>query len=59
MPSKHIDEKHWKKIQDLTVKTVISTGVPIKDTKVLDYIVKIGLENVNVEELKTLAKERK
>jgi hypothetical protein len=57
MPSKHIDDKTWRKIQDLTVKVVIATQRPIKETDVLAYLVKRGLEEVNVEELKTLAKE--
>jgi hypothetical protein len=57
MPSKHIDDKTWRKIQDLTVKVVIATQRPIKETDVLAYLIKRGLEEVNVEELKTLAKE--
>jgi hypothetical protein len=56
MPSKHIDEKAWKKIQDLTVKTVIATQRPIKETDVLQYVIKKGLEEVKLEELKNLAK---
>ncbi|ANE55658.1 hypothetical protein [Methylomonas sp. DH-1] len=58
MPSKHIDDKTWRKIQDLTVKTVIATQKPIKETEVLAYVIQRGLEEVNVEELKTLAKDK-
>lgn len=58
MPSKHIDDKTWRKIQDLTVKTVIATQRPIKETEVLNYLIKRGLEETNVEELKILAKEK-
>lgn len=58
MPTKHIDDKCWRKIQDLTVKVVIATQRPIKETDVLNYIIKKGLEEVNVEELKTLVKEK-
>ena len=58
MPSKHIDDKTWRKIQDLTVKVVIATQRPIKETEVLNYLIKRGLEETNVEELKTLAKDR-
>ena len=56
MPSKHIDEKAWKKIQELTVKTVIATQRPIKETDVLHYAIKRGLEGITIEELKGLAK---
>lgn len=54
MPTKHIDEKTWKKIQDLTVKAVIATQKPIKEGEVLHYVIKKGLEDITVEELKTL-----
>ena len=56
MPTKHIDDKTWRKIQDLTVKTVIATQKPIKETEILHYIIQKGLEEVSVEELKKLAK---
>jgi len=56
MPTKHIDEKTWKKIQDLTVKAVIATQKPIKEGDVLHYIIKRGLEDLTTEELKTLGK---
>ena len=57
MPTKHIDDKTWKKIQDLTVKTVIATQRPIKETDVLNYVIQKGLEEVNAEELKKLIKK--
>jgi len=58
MPTKHIDDKSWRKIQDLTVKVVIATQKPIKETLVLDYIIKRGLEEVTTEELKVLANKK-
>jgi hypothetical protein len=57
MPTKHIDDKTWRKIQDLTVKTVIATQRPIKETDVLNYIIKKGLEQITPEELKKIAKD--
>lgn len=56
MPTKHIDDKTWRKIEELTVKVVIATQRPIKETDVLHYALKKGLENLTTEELKTLAK---
>ena len=56
MPTKHIDETAWKKIQDLTVKAVIATQKPIKETEILHYVINKGLEKVTTEELKTLIK---
>ncbi|CAK0746132.1 conserved hypothetical protein [Gammaproteobacteria bacterium] len=54
MPTKHIDEKTWKKIQDLTVKAVIATQKPIKEGDVLHYVIRKGLEDITIEELKTI-----
>lgn len=54
MPTKHIDEKTWKRIQDLTVKAVIATQKPIKEGDVLHFVIKRGLEDLNIEELKTI-----
>jgi len=54
MPTKHIDEKTWKKIQDLTVKAVIATQKPIKEGDVLHFLIRRGLENLTTEELKKI-----
>ena len=56
MPTKHIDDKAWRKIQDLTVKTVIATQKPIKETDFLHYVLKKGLDEVTVEVLKGITK---
>jgi hypothetical protein len=57
MPTKHIDDKTWKKIQDLTVKVVIATQKPVKETEVLQQVIKVGLENVTMEELKKVVEK--
>lgn len=56
MPTKHIDDKTWKKIQDLTVKAVIATQKPIKEGDVLHFLIKRGIEDLTIEELKKLSK---
>ena len=47
MPSKHVDEQTWKKVQDETVKAVIATKTSLKDTEVLKILIKKGLEHIN------------
>ena len=49
MPSKHIDEKTWKMIQDEHVKSVTETGLSIKDTQVLKAVILIGLSTIRKE----------
>lgn len=56
MPTKHIDDKTWKKIQDWTVKAVIATQKPIKEGEMLHFLIKRGLEELTIEELKTIKK---
>lgn len=56
MPTKHIDDASWRKIQDLTVKVVIATQKPIKETDILHCIIKKGLEEITIDELKKLGK---
>ncbi|PTB88138.1 hypothetical protein C9927_04615 [Pseudidiomarina aestuarii] len=55
MPSKHIKDDVWSQIEKLTVKTIISTKTNIKDTEVLDLLIKKGLEAVDEIDLDQLA----
>ena len=50
MPSNHIDELTWKKVQDETVKAVILTRTSLKDTEVLKILIKKGLEHITDED---------
>lgn len=46
MPTKHIDEITWKKVQEEHVKAVVLTKTSIKDTEILKILIKKGLENI-------------
>lgn len=46
MPSKHIDDLTWKKVQEETVKAVISTRTSIKETEMLKILIQKGLKNI-------------
>lgn len=50
MPSKHIDDFTWKKVQEETVKAVILTKTSIKDTEILKILIKKGIENITDED---------
>lgn len=43
MATKHIPDKTWKKVQDLTVKLVIEKREAIKDTEVLNALILKGI----------------
>ncbi|AKO44291.1 repressor [[Haemophilus] ducreyi] len=50
MPSKHIDDMTWKKVQDETVKAVILTKTSLKDTEILKILIKKGLKHIQDED---------
>lgn len=50
MPTKHIDDLTWKKVQEEHVKAVILTKISIKDTEILKILIKKGLENITEED---------
>ena len=54
MPTKHIDDKTWKKVQDMTVKAVIATQKPLKEGAVLNFLIKKGLNETTEEDFKNI-----
>ena len=54
MPTKHIDQKTWEKVQNLTVKAVIATQKPLKEGEILNFLIKKGIKEITEEELKRL-----
>ena len=43
MPTKHINDVLWRKVEKETVKVVTTLAIPVKDTKVLEWIIAKGL----------------
>lgn len=58
MPTKHIPETTWRKIEKEMVKYVSETQRPIKDTEVLNILVLRGLEVIKIEEYERLKKAK-
>ena len=54
MPTKHIDNEIWKKIQEWTVYAVIETKKPIKEAQILEFLINKGIKNSKKEDLKTI-----
>lgn len=59
MPSKHIDDQTWRKVEKETVKAVIATQRSIKDTDILKILITKGLEHITEDDYIKLAKKRK
>lgn len=47
VPSKHIDDLTWKKVQEEHVKAVVLTKTSIKDTEILKILIRKGLESIS------------
>lgn len=59
MPTKHIPEHTWKKVEKELVKAVIATQMPMKDTDMLNLLIIKGLENITTEDYKKFSEARK
>lgn len=51
MPTKHINDNTWRLVEKETVKPVIELKVPVKDTEVLDWLIRKGLETMTEDDL--------
>ena len=46
MPVKHIPEAIWRKVEKELVKAVIETKKPVKESQILEVILKVGIKNI-------------
>lgn len=56
MPTKHIPESTWRKVEKETVKAVVATQKSIKDTEILNILILKGLETVTEDDYKKIRK---
>lgn len=57
MPSKHIPDETWRKVEQETVKAVIKTRKSIKDTEMLNLLILKGLEQIEEEDYKKVIRD--
>jgi len=58
MPTKHIDDVTWRKIEKEHVKAVIATQKSLKDADILRILINKGLETINEEDYIELVKKK-
>lgn len=56
MPTKHIPDATWRKVERETVKAVIATQKAIKDTEILNMLIMKGLKTATEEDYKKIKK---
>lgn len=59
MPTKHIDDETWRKVEKEAVKATIATKKSIKETEMLKWLILKGLEEINEEDFERMAKSKK
>lgn len=57
MPTKHISDAAWKRVERHTYETVIRTGKVVKESEVLNYLIRKGAEDMSEEDYKKIAKK--
>ncbi|WP_461603924.1 hypothetical protein [Aeromonas salmonicida] len=59
MPTKHIDDATWRKVEIETVKAVIATKTSLKDTEVLKILIQKGLQEIQEQDYLSYIKKKK
>lgn len=59
MPSKHIDEKTWRKVEKETVRAVVATRESIKESEALKILIEIGLKHIKEEDYEKFVDNKK
>ncbi|MGR3808158.1 hypothetical protein [Pasteurella testudinis] len=59
MPAKYINETAWKKIEELTLSTIIQTKSMLKETEVLQVVIEKGLQQLSDDDLLQYVNENK
>ncbi len=54
MPTKHIDENVWRKVEKETMKAIFELKKPIKETTMLKWLIIKGLEEMKAEDYKKM-----
>ncbi|MDN0089386.1 hypothetical protein AB7X21_01905 [Providencia rettgeri] len=56
MPTKHINDSTWRLVEKETVKAVIELKIPVKDTEVLDWLIRKGIESITEDDYRKFTK---
>lgn len=59
MPSKHIDEMTWRKVEKETLRAIKEVEIYFKETDVLKMLILKGLETIEDEDYIEMGKKKK
>jgi hypothetical protein len=58
MPVKHIPEAIWRRVEKELVKAVVATQMPVKESEIIELLLKKGLENIKESDYKTIREKQ-
>lgn len=59
MPTKHIDDPTWRKVEMETVRAAIATKTSLKDTEVLKLLILKGIQTITEDDYEEYVKRKK
>lgn len=59
MPTKHIDDETWRRVEKEAVKATIATKKSIKETEMLRWLILRGLEEINEADYERMVRGKK
>jgi len=59
MPSQHIKDETWRKVEKEAIRAIIQTKTNIRTTEILDLLIKKGLEVVDEIDFDKLVKDKR
>lgn len=54
MPTKHIPETIWRKVEKELVKAVVITQQPVKEAEMIELLLKKGIEHITEKDYKAM-----
>ncbi|MCP1445486.1 hypothetical protein J3D54_004622 [Pseudomonas sp. GGS8] len=58
MPTKHIDDETWRKVEKEAVKATIATKRSIKETEMLRWLILKGLEEITEADFEKMVRNK-
>lgn len=58
MPTKHIDDLTWKRVEDEAVKATISTKRPVSEREMLKFLILKGLVDMDEGDYNRIARSK-
>jgi hypothetical protein len=58
MPTKHIDDETWRKVEKEAVKATIAIKKSVKETEMLKWLILKGIEELTEDDYEKIAKSK-